>query len=303
MSTRTVVRMLLMTQAEQASDLYRLVHSFTTIHCKVQLISSSEQARFFFQHDAADVLLLDDCYFDTPPSDWMVKREESSIVLLSDRDAEQISEALDQCVTCWLPLKSTLQHPVLLERTLRRQIRLIHRFQEMTQLKGMLHEKEEQVTRLTNLLWQVTPAHGLTRWHSQRYMLERLHEETQRAKRYDQPLSLLLGEVRAAQAGLAAESLLEGLPWNQEILHNQKRYSDVVGQYDTQGFVLLLPNTDTLGAKSCCERLARTFQQESEKSGSELRAGFGYASTTENLEDPGQLLSRAEERLSEALTL
>ena len=166
-------------------------------------------------------------------------------------------------------------------------------------------EEKKQLSRLTNLLWQVTPGHELPPWHSQRYMLERLHEEMLRAQRYNQPLSIVLGEIQLRESAQGETYAVQSPPqicyWTAERVNQQRRRSDVVGQYGSQGFLVLLPSTGANGALDCCHRLQQTLESEpltaSELSTVSVRSLFGMASTTESLSESRQLLRRAEERL------
>jgi diguanylate cyclase (GGDEF)-like protein len=95
------------------------------------------------------------------------------------------------------------------------------------------------------------------------YILQKLKEEVSRARRITKPISLLLINIDKY-----AELVLDQTENNVEqfllhvgtILGKSSRLNDLVGRYDKNQFILLLPHTNKKGAMIKAERIRRTFE-------------------------------------------
>jgi diguanylate cyclase (GGDEF)-like protein len=80
----------------------------------------------------------------------------------------------------------------------------------------------------------------------------KLDEEFKRARRFGQPLAC----VMLGLDGECAEGVLRRLS---SVLLDASRDTDVLGRFDQTTFLLLLPNTDSGGARSMLERVQRSI--------------------------------------------
>jgi GGDEF domain-containing protein len=255
-----------------------------------------EHAHFLVQMDACDVLVVDDSALGAEAGclDQLTCRPEVPVLFLSENDPELIFQALARGARQWLPRQTALDHPVTLDVALRHVLLGRAGAWRARRAADQLRESRAQVSRLANLLWETTPAEGRQPWFSQRYMLQRLHEEVCRSQRHGGPLALVLGEVRAEPNG--PEQTVGVSRWVAERVHQSKRRCDVAGQYGPNGFLLLLPHTSLEAAGHYCRRLRRLL----EAAPVALLSYFGLAGALPPDASPKLLLRQAEEQLQEA---
>jgi hypothetical protein len=259
---------------------------------------SFEQARFTLHHDGCEAVLLDGGFSSSEDSDRLLclaARHKVPVVVLtvSERDTRRELWGSD---TSALPLELSLRHPPLLHEALSQAVRCRDLQHSLRIATDDLRSCRERVSGLLSLLWEVVPGAGTAPWFSERYMLDRLKEEVDRANRYQSPLSLAIGEITVA-AGARAGIL--------ERIVRGKRFSDIAGQYGPHGFLVLLPATPASGAVTCCRRLQGLLEEPSavvlESSVSiSSRICMGIASYSAVLASPVRLLARAEQCLEKA---
>ncbi|MFW6369168.1 MAG: diguanylate cyclase [Myxococcota bacterium] len=134
-----------------------------------------------------------------------------------------------------------------------------------------------------------------------RYLQQALAREVERGRRYRRPLSLVFFDLDRFKAvndlhgHLAGSALLAEVG---DVLRGVCRKTDVACRYGGDEFVVLLPQTDRVGAMDCAERMrsavaARHFLADR---GDPIRitASFGVASFPEDGEDAESLLGRAD---------
>jgi GGDEF domain-containing protein len=272
---------------------------------EVREADSIEQTRFLLQMAPSDVLVLDaTLYRDSDPEAvaWLTAREETPILLLGEPEAEIIVNALRNGARQWLPRELALSQPAVLEATLQ-QIVLAGDVQRKARaVSEALHDSRRQVSRLVSLLWDSVPGDGRRSWFPQRHMLERLEEEVDRSKRHGETLTVVLGELHAADGATASPELSSQLAsWMIARVTESKRRCDVAGQYGPGGFMLLLPKTVGPGAQMCCRRIQASLERpETQTLLPALRSAFGLASVSADGGDGRSLLCRAELRLERA---
>jgi diguanylate cyclase (GGDEF)-like protein len=120
--------------------------------------------------------------------------------------------------------------------------------------------------RLHNQLEQQSTTDALTGVRNYRYFVERLGEEQKRARRYDQPLSLIMVDLdwfkicNDTYGHQAGNLVLKGIA---RILASVVRDTDVVCRYGGEEFIVILPQTVSTDAHEIGERI----RQEVERSG------------------------------------
>jgi diguanylate cyclase (GGDEF)-like protein len=265
---------------------------------------SFEQARFVLRHQPCDALLVDEGVYKGEYADgfaWLVRRHQLPFLLLARAEPGMVSFALEHGATQWLPYDLALSHPLLLAGALNQVAQVTDLHRRIEQMHSKLHESRRQVDRLVGVLWRSLPQDSEQRWFTHRHMLERLHEEVSRARRYQVPLTLVLGEIGNVpdeQSELAGK-------WLAEQIMKTKRSADVAGQYGPHGFMLLLVHTEEAGGIAYCRRLQKALGQPSGAAGdfpNSLRAYFGIAGDGAALLTPERLLSLAEQQLEASKT-
>lgn len=140
---------------------------------------------------------------------------------------------------------------------------------------------------------------GLTGIHNHRAFQERLMEEYQRSVRYNSPLSLVMVDVDHFKKFNDTFGHPEGdrvLQHVARILEATVRTTDFVARYGGEEFVVLLPETDTLGAIAGAERLRMALEQE-EWTLRAITASIGVATLSSFEEQPDELLAEADKAL------
>ncbi|MCP4502541.1 MAG: diguanylate cyclase [Deltaproteobacteria bacterium] len=155
---------------------------------------------------------------------------------------------------------------------------------------------------------------GLTGLYNHRHFQDLLSVEVSRARRHEEPLSLLFLDVdyfknyNDTHGHPAGDELLRGLA---RLLVKAKegclpsRASDVVARYGGEEFVVILPNTSSSGALIRAERLRAliekaTFRGEGEQPDGALTVSIGTSTFPDNSSDEASLISRADEALYQA---
>jgi GGDEF domain-containing protein len=227
---------------------------------------------------------------------WLVRRHQVPLLLLTRAEPGMVSYALEHGASQWLPFNLALHHPLLLAGALNQLAQSADLHRRIAQMNTKLHESRRHIDRLVGVLWRCLPADSERHWFGHRHMLERLHEEVSRARRFADPLTLVLGEVGDVppeQSEPAAECL-------REQVMKTKRCCDVAGQFGPHGFMLLLVHTEEAGGFAYCQRLQKALGQLSGSSGDgphSLRAYFGIAGDLVALSTSERLLSLAEQHL------
>jgi diguanylate cyclase (GGDEF)-like protein len=125
--------------------------------------------------------------------------------------------------------------------------------------QSQLQETTEKLRELSNL-------DGLTQLFNRRYIEESLSTEYDRARRYDNKLSVILTDidffkkVNDVHGHLAGDEVLRVVS---QRLANGLRHSDILGRYGGEEFLIILPETDIEGAQVLAERLRNAIQAES----------------------------------------
>ena len=262
---------------------------------------SFEQAHFTLQMDHCDVLLLDGSVYsaDDDSLSWLLAQHPLPTLLIAPADAavaglRQGAEpmAADRDGQKQSGPAARSAHPTGAGRRLATTPRMAG---------DALQDTRRQVSRLVSLLWEVTPATHNARWFPQRQMMERLYQETARCERHGGALSVVLGEMRSpARSRLSPEESHALATWTAERIGSSKRRCDVAGQYGPYGFMLLLPGSTNISAVTCCKRI-QALLETPEAPVPQLQVYFGIGAFSRTNATIKALLTRAEERLEQAL--
>ncbi|MEO7992973.1 MAG: diguanylate cyclase [bacterium] len=149
----------------------------------------------------------------------------------------------------------------------------------------------------------------LTRLFNRRYFFERSREELSRARRFRQPLSLIMSDLDFFKKVNDTYGHQQGdvvLRETAQLFRKHLRSIDVPGRYGGEEYIILLPNTPAEGALMVAERLRQqvaAFAFTPVEGATPLRctASFGVATYTEGaLDDIAPLIAAADEALYQA---
>lgn len=148
---------------------------------------------------------------------------------------------------------------------------------------------------------------GLTGLYNHAHLWERLEQEVARAKRYNQPIAMLMIDID----NFKAYNDLYGHPHGDlvltemaGILQNQRRSSDIAARYGGEEFTLILPQTGAAGAQAAAERIrkaiaAHRFALVAERQHT-VTVSIGCAASEEGYISPQDLVDVADHAMYEA---
>lgn len=161
----------------------------------------------------------------------------------------------------------------------------------------------------------------LTGLYNRSFFKRRLEEEFHRARRYGNPLSLVLMEVDNFDKHLDTHGKEAGdyiLMQTAKIILNNTRLSDIVFRLDTCKFAIILNDTPEKGAIYETERIKKViedtrlfthdfFEQnktvsKQQKGNHNITVSIGLISLMESIKEPNDLFTAAEELLEKAKT-
>jgi len=160
---------------------------------------------------------------------------------------------------------------------------------------AMLHQQMEELTILDEL----------TGIYNFRYFARKLTDELKRAKRYHQPLSLLMIDIdwfkrcNDSFGHLFGNLVLKTLS---EVIRSCVREVDILARYGGEEFVVILPQTTKTDAKSIGERIrsqveSTTFRDQKGQTQTALTVSLGVASYPVDAETEEELLKKVDQAL------
>jgi diguanylate cyclase (GGDEF)-like protein len=144
---------------------------------------------------------------------------------------------------------------------------------------------------------------GLTGIANRRSFADTLAREFERARRYEQPLSLVIIDMdflKVINDSFGHQIGDEAIRQIGRILKQSSRSIDLAARYGGEEFCLLLPNTEIKMAEQFAERLRRLINDVHIDGPGHISASMGVASFPEHAGDSDTLFRRADEALYEA---
>jgi len=141
---------------------------------------------------------------------------------------------------------------------------------------------------------------GLTGVANRRAFNDSLQKEFERAKRYEQPLSLIvidldfLKKINDKYGHMAGDEAIRAIG---TVLRQSSRSIDFPARYGGEEFCLLLPNTEIDMAEQLAERLRRLINEVSIEGHGAISASLGVASFPLHAESSDTLFLKADEAL------
>jgi len=171
--------------------------------------------------------------------------------------------------------------------------------QELQQLNQALEAKNAELQRLANY-------DDLTQVANRRYFNLTFQKEWQRLRRENEPISLILGDIDHFKAFNDTYGHPAGDRCLQQIANSLTRVvhrpQDLVARYGGEEFVILLPNTDAVGAEHMAQQVLHTLRQlQIPHAGAQARQhvsiSLGVATTTPAAEKQPEVLLQAVDNL------
>jgi diguanylate cyclase (GGDEF)-like protein len=139
------------------------------------------------------------------------------------------------------------------------------------------------------------PLTGIANRRMMNMIFKRTFEEV---KRYKRPLSIIMLDIdhfkkyNDTKGHIAGDKALVAVS---KVLINATRGVDLVSRYGGEEFLLLLPETDTVGAKILAERIRESIEKETD-----VTASLGVAICSEEVNDEEEFINKADSALYEA---
>lgn len=296
-------RAVLLARGESVQLLSRLFSQPELRSWELMPAEGLEHARFLVALGACEVLLLDSSFvehLEEGDLTWLTRKGRAVVVLLHDNDEKQILFTLHHGVRHGPVRASMLQKPALLAEVLNCACLPVADVSREQALRRQLRKYRRQVHRLSELLWLSLPFDGRAGWLSQRFMLTRLHQELMLCERHHTPLAVIVGEWALPSQGSAGNELEKCMrEWTIDRVLENKRRSDVAGQYGPRGFLLLLPQTTEAGGRQFGRRLQVDLSRQPLPLSEpwRLSTAVGVTGYSPDRKTPQSLLRHAEEQL------
>lgn len=170
------------------------------------------------------------------------------------------------------------------------------------ELERIVHERTLELQDANARLHKLAVTDGLTGLFNHRYFQEKWREEVRRARRYGEPLSLLMIDVDQFKnyndtvGHPQGDVLLRDLA---SLLEQSVREVDVVARYGGEEFAIVLPKTPGPAARSLGERIRRgveesEFPRREVQPGGRVTVSVGMACYPDDGETAEEILERAD---------
>jgi len=170
-----------------------------------------------------------------------------------------------------------------------------------------IKSEHDHLRVVNHRLSELSMTDPLTSLYNRRYLMERFHEEVERAKRYKYPIACVMLDIDQFQkinelyGHLQGDQILQQMAM---IMKNSNRVVDIIARYGGEEFLLILPQTDLGGAGAVGQRLRKLINDTRFiRSVPEYQVTISLGASafpTGNIGAKEDLLRRAEEALADA---
>jgi len=149
-------------------------------------------------------------------------------------------------------------------------------------------------------LWEMAFTDSLTGLRDRRYFKVKLHEELQRARRYDRSFSIVMADldklkdINDTHGHSAGDLALKQIG---AFFRSQIRDVDIVARYGGDEFIMFLPEKGKNAAHHLSKRLRDGINQELAVNSSALSVSVGIASYPEDGTDVEVLIDKADKAM------
>jgi diguanylate cyclase (GGDEF)-like protein len=176
---------------------------------------------------------------------------------------------------------------------------------ELVQSRRLIIRYMDEMGRQNALLQELALTDGLTQLSNHSHSLERLRQEEANARRYGNPLTVVMldidffKQVNDTHGHPVGDRILKGVA---DIIRSNAREGDIAGRYGGEEFILILPNTGLEGGVSIAERIRQRVAESSWEPGGLGVTISGGVSSLDSCDDR-ELIGSADERLYRAKSL
>ena len=167
-------------------------------------------------------------------------------------------------------------------------------------MKDRLTEAQAAVSKIT----EISETDQLTGLPNRRRIYDVLEREMDRARRYEEPLSLVLFDIddfKKVNDSLGHDAGDAVLTEFASLLGGLRRSSDQLGRWGGEEFILVAPGVSREEATQLAERLRTVVEEHNFAAADNLTASFGVAIFDEE-DDLASLIKKADVNLYEAKT-
>jgi diguanylate cyclase (GGDEF)-like protein len=178
---------------------------------------------------------------------------------------------------------------------------------ERPQEMALVFRDITEITKIKQEMERLAHTDFLTGLRNRRYFMQRLAEETERVKRGNQPMSVLLLDmdsfknINDTHGHDVGDRVLQVIA---SVTQEVKRLSDVAARIGGEEFAMLLPDTDREGAIKVAQRLRATISEQmiADARGKEIRvtASIGVATMSHTDHSIDHILTHADRALYRA---
>ncbi len=178
--------------------------------------------------------------------------------------------------------------------------------ERLRQNRAILDKNNEILREKNKELQELSIRDSLTGLHNRRHLIETLTQEISRSKRYGNSLSLLMIDIdyfkryNDSYGHLAGDEALKTMA---VILGKTLRSNDCSARYGGEEFAIMLPATESEGARQMAERIRQKFEETSftwEGRTEKITVSIGIGTFPENSDDLNSLIGNADAALYQA---
>jgi len=169
--------------------------------------------------------------------------------------------------------------------------------------RNEFHKLADAINHMSREIESQVMQDGLTRLLNRRAFDDRLNDEYNRSKRYNQPLSLLMldldhfKQVNDKYGHPAGDEVLRQIA---VLLQSSVREIDAVARYGGEELAVILPTTDLIHARALAERIRRSvanYEFKTEATKVQITVSIGLAVLPDHALTPVQLIDAADQAL------
>lgn len=181
---------------------------------------------------------------------------------------------------------------------------------QLNNLYSQMWERSDELVKLNEQLEQLAITDGLTGLYNHRHFYARLTEEVKRAKRYQHPLTLIIGDIdhfklyNDTRGHVSGDQVLKIIA---TLIAENARENDLVARYGGEEITIILPETELATARMVAERMRSTIETSPELSvlaalpgGQPITMSFGLAQLDEATDNPKGFVRLADAMLYQA---
>ncbi|MFD2446555.1 EAL domain-containing protein [Bacillus sp. CGMCC 1.16607] len=150
-----------------------------------------------------------------------------------------------------------------------------------------------------SIMYQSIIIDDLTGLHKRNYFLKRINEEYKKASKHGNDLAVIMidldnfSDINNEYGHQEGDRVLISVA---KTLQKMVRYTDIIGRYGGEEFIIILPNTSGLAAKKIGGKLLNQFLQISEELNHKISASIGISSLDlDHPENEEDLIKKADE--------